>query len=177
MTPRTTPRLSLLAAAVLLLATACEQRPVYSHYEAVDINGWQQDDTLHFVVSETASGGRFGETLGMRASLDYPFTQLALVVIQQAQPSGTERRDTLYVDLIDTEGYAYGQGINIYQYDIPLRDMEVREGDTLFIDVHHHMKRNSLPGISDVGMTLVSRTVTTGIDAQKDEQQEREAPQ
>ena len=139
---------------MLTLTTACHQRPVYSHYESVDVDGWQRDDTLHFVVAQGIKDGCYHETLGLRANLSYPFTALSLIVRQYATPSGASRCDTLMIPLIDADGKALGHGVSHFQYDIPLEDIVLCAGDTLYIDIRHNMKREDLTGITDVGVTL-----------------------
>ena len=139
---------------MLTLTTACHRRPIYSHYEPVDIDNWQRDDTLHFIVPQIAETGCYRETLGLRANLSYPFTSLLLIIRQQAIPSGTSRCDTMMVDLIDKDGKSLGHGISHFQYDIPLKNIALEANDTLYIDIRHNMKRESLPGITDVGITL-----------------------
>lgn len=150
-------KLGLLLAVPALLLTACRQRPIYSHYEAVSIDDWQRDDTLHFVVAQGIEDGTYRETLGLRASTAYPFTSLSLIVRQQVQPSGATRCDTVMINLVDNDGRPLGHGTGLCQYDIPLEDIALSTGDTMFIDIRHNMKREILHGITDVGMTIEKR--------------------
>ena len=101
-----------------------------------------------------AHAGHYSETLGLRINGNYPFMQLTLIVSQQAQPSGFERTDTVTANLTDEDGTILGEGINHYLYNLPLPDVELQQGDTLSVCVHHDMLRNPLPGISDIGFTL-----------------------
>ena len=144
----------MLLLLMLTLSTACHQRPIYSHYEPVDIDGWQRDDTLHFTVTQVAESGYYHETLGLRAHLSYPFTSLSLIVRQQTIPSGISRCDTVMISLINSDGMPLGSGVSHFQYDIPLEDMPIEAGDTLYIDIRHNMKRENLAGITDIGITL-----------------------
>ena len=138
----------------LTLTTACKQRPVYSHYESVSVDDWQRDDTLHFMVVRGVEDGCYREMLGLRANLSYPFTSLSLIVRQCVRPSGASRCDTLLVPLINMDGKALGRGVSHFQYDIPLDDIVLCAGDTLNVDIRHDMKRESLSGITDVGLTI-----------------------
>ena len=42
--------------------------------------------------------------------------------------------------------------MSYYQYDFPLSTLRLKEGDSLALVVRHAMKREILPGISDVGI-------------------------
>ena len=57
--------------------------------------------------------------------------------------------------LVDRRGRRQGTGgISYFQYQQQLRDMRVKAGDSLVVYVRHYMKREMLPGISDVGILL-----------------------
>ena len=47
-----------------------------------------------------------------------------------------------------------GHGISTYQYNFHLTTLTLNEGDSLHIAVRHNMKREILPGISDIGIRL-----------------------
>ena len=69
-------------------------------------------------------------------------------------PSGTVSCDTLDISLIDIDGSPKGKGVNHYQYNIPLNSISLLAGETLYVSIRHNMKRENLPGISDIGLTL-----------------------
>lgn len=153
MSPRNRWTTALLGLVILALA-ACQQRAAYSHYEPVSLNGWNREDTVKFSFGPVAESNSFRKTLGLRASLDYPFTNLSLIVEQVVMPSGTVSCDTLDISLIDIDGSPKGKGVNHYQYNIPLNSISLLAGESLYISIHHNMKRENLPGISDIGLTL-----------------------
>lgn len=139
---------------MLAMAVSCHRKAIYSHYEPIDTDGWQRDDTLHFTVTQIADSGYHHETLGLRANLSYPFTAISLIVRQQTSVSGSLRCDTVMIGLIDSDGRPLGRGISHFQYDVTLEDIFLCAGDTLSIDVRHNMKREDLPGITDIGLTI-----------------------
>jgi gliding motility-associated lipoprotein GldH len=61
----------------------------------------------------------------------------------------------LKCELMNQDGSQKGSGISYYQSLFPLDDIELQQGDTLCISVFHSMKREILPGISDIGMKVV----------------------
>ena len=86
---------------------------------------------------------------------NYPFTTLTLVVDRMLYPSMAISRDTVTCSLVDRRGRRQGTGgISYFQYQQRLRDVQVKAGDSLVVYVRHYMKREMLPGISDVGILL-----------------------
>ena len=137
------------------LLTACDQKAVYYHYEQTPLTGWDKNDTLSFVIGPLSVSGRYMEEVGLRISGEYPFTGLNLIVEQRNKSKQLLRVDTLVCNLINEQGNAKGRGVSQFQYLFPLFTMDLQEGDELFVTVRHDMKRDILPGISDVGLRLV----------------------
>ncbi len=148
-------RLPVAALLALLLATtACRRSTVYSHYEHTPIAGWDKNEVQHYSTAPLPRDGRYREEVGLRITGAYPFTGLTLIVEQMVWPSGTTRSDTLWCKLIDHDGNVQGEGISYYQYAFHLCDIDLLRGDSLSVSIRHNMKREMLPGISDVGLTL-----------------------
>jgi gliding motility-associated lipoprotein GldH len=139
--------------AVALTLTSCNRQMIYSHYENIDSDGWTRDDCKDFYVA-VKDKGTYTETLGLRTIGCYPYTNLTVIVTQQAQLSGIQRTDTLNITLTDDDGNELGQGTNYQQMDIALGDIELEADDSLFVSIRHHMSREVLPGIIDVGVSL-----------------------
>ena len=138
----------------LLVCMACKSKTTYSHYEHVSAAGWEKRDTLFFHPNPAESYGRYQEVIGIRTNDSYPFMRLTLIVNQEILPSMESHSDTLNLELVDEEGNVKGKGVSHYQYSFPLKTLSLQEGDSLSISIRHHMKRETLPGISDVGITL-----------------------
>ncbi len=177
--------LYIIGAFLGLLLTACDSQTVYYHYRHTSLNGWERNDTLSFLTEPIKQSGHYAEELTLRTTANYPFMSLQLVVVQKILPSQEQRTDTLNCSLIDAKGNTKGKGISHYQYHFPLATLPLREGDRLYIAIRHDMKREMLPGVSDIGIKIskedtsrASRAheVSAGINAQEDEEQERESP-
>ena len=126
--------------------TACNRNTIYSHYESTSLEGWERSDTLFFediVVKATAD---YKEEIGLRINDEFPFMSLFLVVEQHIRPMNTYRTDTV--------SYVKGRGLSYYQYNFHLTTLHLNAGDTLDIRVRHNMKREILPGIANIGMTI-----------------------
>lgn len=141
----------------LLLCTACKNKTTYSHYEHVPILGWEKNDTLSFVIVPIKQSGLYQEQIGIRINGSYPFMGLTLIVEQTRFPSMETHNDTLNYELIDKEGNVKGKGVSHYQYSFPLKMLSLQENDSLSINIRHDMKREILPGISDIGISLTKQ--------------------
>ena len=145
----------VLLALFSVLVTACNQKTVYYHYEHTSLAGWDKNDTLTFVLGPMSASGNYMEEIGLRISGEYPFTGLNLIVEQKNSSKQIVRIDTLACNLVNGQGNMEGRGVSQYQYLFPLSVLDLQEGEQLFVAVRHDMKRDILPGISDIGLRLI----------------------
>ena len=138
----------------VLLLTSCKQSTLYYHHENTPESGWEKNDLLTFDVDRLRANATCQEEITMRISSKYPFMRLTLIVEQTVYPAGTTMTDTLDCNLIDERGNAIGRGISQYQYLFPLRTLQLHQGDSLHLSIHHDMKREILPGITSVGIRI-----------------------
>lgn len=146
--------LAMMAACTII---ACNGQKVYDKYEHTPITGWEKNDTLVFDVSSAKTNGTYMSELGLRINESYPFMGLTLIVEQRIMPADTTIIDTLKCNLTDRKGNYKGTGVLYYQYNFHVAELQLQQGDSLHICVRHDMKREILPGISDVGMKLTLR--------------------
>lgn len=141
-------------AATAMAVAACGRLPIYSHYEHID-DGWRRDDTLTFTTAVRDSAN-YHLILGLRATNAYPYTQLTVNIDVNHQSSDNVHAipSTFTIDITDLKGEMKGAGTSICQYDMPIGDVVLSCDDTLTVRVHHAMSRFSLPGISDIGLTV-----------------------
>ena len=97
------------------------------------------------------------EEIGLRINSAYPFMSLNLIVEQTVYPSHETHCDTLRCSLIDKQGNAKGRGISHYQYLFHLTTLKLNKGERLYVAIRHDMKREILPGISDIGIRLTRK--------------------
>ena len=142
---------------MLLTCVACDDKTIYSHYESVAISGWEKNDMLSFSTPPIQQTRDYQEKIGMRISSLYPFMGLTLIIDQTRLPYMETESDTLNCNLIDQNGNATGPGISNYQYEIAFKTLSLNEGESLHIDIRHDMKREILPGVSDVGIILTRK--------------------
>jgi gliding motility-associated lipoprotein GldH len=139
--------------AVALVLTSCNRHTIYSHYEPVNIDGWERSDTLWFCVGGDADS-IFNEQMGLRINGNYPFKDLSLIVEQRLLNGPIVKADTLNLMLADEDGIFLGKGVSLFHYDMDLGTIVLPTADTLQIAVFHNMKREVLPGIASIGITL-----------------------
>lgn len=159
-------RYAFVIAVTAALLVACDRTLVFSHYEHTSTSGWERNDTLTFCAGPLTATGDYQEEVGIRITGQYPFTSITLIVSQALLPAappavssqgvGVSRQDTLVCTLFDKRGAIQGDGINIYQYTFPLRSMRAEKGERLVVSMRHDMKREILPGVTDIGFTLKS---------------------
>lgn len=145
--------LFILTIATMLL-NACSRGMVYDHFDHTPLAGWEKLDTLSFDVPAVADSGQYSTTLGMRINNTFPFMTLSLIVEQKVIPAGKTYIDTLTCQLIDKDGKILGRGVNNYQYRFPVSVISLHQKDSLHITIHHNMRREIMPGISDIGIQL-----------------------
>ncbi len=143
-----------LLLSTLALCMACTEGKVYHHYDHTPIAGWEKVDTLTYNVPALADSGLYATDLGLRINNSFPFMGLTLIVEQTVYPSHQRLIDTLNCKLMGQDGTAKGQGVSYYQYHFKVSQTLLHQGDSLHITVRHDMKREILPGISDIGIAV-----------------------
>ncbi len=143
----------VLAAAVF---SSCGRPVGYSEFRSTPSGVWTSADTLTFNVDTLRRGGRYALTLCLRApaSQPFPYHHLWLEARLGNLVADTARRDTLHLALVAPNGRSLGRGIAVHQYEIPFDTLQLLPGASGRISLRHIMRRDSLPGISEVGVVL-----------------------
>lgn len=138
---------------LMLMLSACGGT-VFDHYEHAPLGGWDRNEAMRFCVPKQQEAVSCAEQLGLCIDNSFPFMRMTLIVETKISPSGEVLRDTLNPQLIEKNGHPTGSGINNHQYTLPVRDLHLNAGDSLTISVRHDMKREVMPGITEVGIKL-----------------------
>lgn len=146
-------RLALISFMALLLS-ACTGNMVYDKYNHTFVSGWDRGEVLSYEVPRMKAAAKYTTKLGLRVNDSYPFQSLTLIVEQTVYPKKTIRRDTINCQIYDTRGTIKGKGINYFQYHYQISEMNLEKGDSLHVTVRHNMRREILPGITDVGIEV-----------------------
>lgn len=144
----------LLIGAMLLVA--CDGT-VYDTYRHTPTAGWEKNDTLFYDIPPVRSAADYELQLGIRTNNAFPFVAVTLIIDQTVLPSGQTMSDTLDCHLTKENSTQKPNGISYSQYTTVVRRLRLAAKDSLHITVRHDMKRDILPGVSDVGIALSTR--------------------
>lgn len=150
----------LLAAAILgaCVMVGCGPGPVAADAGAVDADGWFSQDTVRLTFDVQQPGHRHDLQLGLRHNQDYPFSNLYLFV-RLTYPNGRTLTDTLACPLAGPDGRWYGSGRSWIDHRIGYKKgVEFPLPGTYTLDVVHAMRKDPLPGLSDIRFSLFDRT-------------------
>jgi len=145
---------TLYCVCVVMGFTSCDTNTPYYHYAHTPIDGWEKNDTLRYDVQPLKKGGEHQITVALRLNGAYPFRKLYLIMEQDIYPRLQYKTDTICFDVTSKEGRFTGNGISYYQYTVPVCREHFIENDSIHITIRHAMKRDILPGISDIGIKL-----------------------
>lgn len=137
---------------LLLLSAGCQRRETYMHYEPLDSQSWDVTDRTVYDVPPLEATGNYRMRLHVRTTTAprYPFKVLYVEVRQQWRAE--LRIDTIACRFSDIGPNA--TGISIRQHAFPIGNYHLQQGDSACITLRHVMRREELPGISDLGISL-----------------------
>ncbi|MDD4760235.1 MAG: gliding motility lipoprotein GldH [Bacteroidaceae bacterium] len=138
----------------LLISGCNREKTACFGYRSTPIEGWEQHNVLTFKVDTIKQSGEYGVYVSLRTTNAYPFQSIFLLVKTQLVSPEWNNQDTLVCVLTDKQGIHSGHGISFYQNDYLLKKIKLQRGQSGNIMVSHIMRRNILPGISDVGVTV-----------------------
>ena len=138
----------------LLTLCGCQQQVAYHQFRHIYEPGWDKTDTLHFDIKPLSEDGAYRLDAELRTDKDYPFQQLTIQIEQTVYPSKERHHDVIACNLVSEEGVIGGDGISYFQYQFHVRDFDLHQGDSKHISLTHNMKREIMPGVTDVGVRL-----------------------
>lgn len=156
-------KLRVLTFALLLslfcLFSGCRERTVFHQYAATDVDGWDVTERVVFKVDTLHRKGIYQPTLHLRVTTggEYPFQTIAIAVHQQWQAADSlvsERIDTLQCRLLTPTGHRLERGISLSQHAYALPPLQLPAGTVGRISIVHLMRKETIPGVTDVGFSL-----------------------
>lgn len=145
--------------ALAVSTSSCNDSRTYDHYEAVSLAGWERNDTAKFEIPRQRAGNYILD-LGIRASRDYPYRNISLLLEGTVYPKNKKIAnktftDTIACKIIGDNGNLSGKdGISNTELLRYVTTISLKDSDSIHIDVRHVMSREKLPGISDIGIRL-----------------------
>lgn len=143
-----------ITVAVAMAFASCNRSTIYSQYLHTPLSGWEKNDTLTFSIPRMQTDMVLKAIIGLRITDAYPFKTVCLIVDKAISPDNIIDSDTINCSLFDNDGMSKGRGVSCYQFNYHVSNMHLMKGDSVAIHIRHNMKREILPGISDVGITL-----------------------
>ena len=137
-----------------LVMVSCTKGTLIHHYEAVSHQGWERTDTLCFDLPEVEKQGQHLMSVSLRYNNNFPYEGIWIVVEGSMKEPSAYWRDTLYFRTADENGTALGRGVALMQNSVPLKEMQLEEGQHGRFRVWHIMHREVMPTIREVGIRL-----------------------
>ena len=148
-------RLSYIYTLLVVLLTACTGRVIYYKYQPVPQTVWSSDKPILFNIDSVRHEGDYKFQLSIRTGSSFPFQALWIVVEQHWTNPTTTRLDTIICPISDDRGNFTGQGISVYQQNYDIGTYTISKGSKAKIKISHIMRREQLPGVTDVGLQMV----------------------
>lgn len=134
--------------------TACNNKEVYSEFHSFGGSTWSKAEPAEFSVQINEASEPYTIFLTIRNNDDYPFQNLWLFV-DRTHPNSTVVRDTVNIELADVYGKWHGKGLSLYSYPYPyLSDYLFPDTGSYHFKVQQGMRHETLPGVSDIGLTV-----------------------
>ena len=144
-------------------AVSCSDPRTYDQYKNVSLQGWSRNDTLTFDIPRQWEGN-YQLDLCLRAAQTYPYRNISMImdrkVIYYKQHKKQEKTysDTINCEIINDKGILVGQkGISNTEIRQAITAFRLNRNDSMHVTIRHIMSRESLPGISDVGIRLLKK--------------------
>jgi gliding motility-associated lipoprotein GldH len=137
-----------------MLFTACTGEVAYHHYEHVAEEGWDKEDTLILKTDTLYETATYSVEVNIRTTAEYPYKQLMLMVEEKLLPNKAKRVFPVTFQIASDEGERNGEKLLYYELEKQLAMQQLSQGDSLQFRIYHKMRRQTLPGIKDVGIKI-----------------------
>ena len=149
------PRLSAILLTAILLLTGCDKNTLLHTYRPTAGNCWDRTDTVRFELPELSQDDNGSMMIGLRLTNDFPFEKLVILVERAFRHPTVHLSDTIFYNLTDERGEFTQKGVNWFQFETQGLPIELKKGQTGEIRIRHLMNRESVPGITDVGIHII----------------------
>lgn len=169
-----------VVALALCACSACRNDMVYYSYQHVGSGGWGRGDTLSFIVELRDSLRPLSTEAEVRFDGSYPYRELTLTATHNLRDTARFETDTIRISMTDEHGTRRGSNWSfMYQADGRMKVLRVVHPGSYTVKLAHVEADSLIKGVCDVGfrMTDLEATLSAGVDAQKDKQQNGKSPQ
>jgi len=150
----------ILIVIILMLAyTSCTNQNNFSFSQEIEADGWSKYYKPSFTAEIRDTLSAYDISISLRNTHKYPFRNIFLFVTTTS-PSGLSIKDTVEYQLADEKGKWYGKGLgDLHNLTVPLKTniLFPVSGEFNF-KIEQGMRKENLPGISDIGIIIKQRT-------------------
>jgi gliding motility-associated lipoprotein GldH len=148
-------QISVLCIAIILIATACNNEVFHTESMHIKNSEWKATDTLFYTFNSKDTLASYDFYFEIRNTTDYDMQNLYLF-ITALYPGNTFSRDTAECILAAPDGSWYGKGMGKHKDNRFLfrKGVRFRKPGNYVIAVNQAMRKDTLKGISDVGILI-----------------------
>ena len=148
-------RTVLFSFAIILVATACNKGVFYNDSAHLKNDVWKASDTLFYSFNSKDTLSSYDFYFEIRNTTDYDMQNLYMF-ITAFYPGDTYSRDTAECILAAPDGNWLGKGMGKHKDNRFLfrKGVRFRKPGNYIIAVNQAMRKDSLKGISDVGILI-----------------------
>lgn len=139
---------------ILALFSGCGRSTAYHSFRHIGNNAWNNRDTISFSLDSLPDNATYDFLIELRTNFSYPYQSIWLAVEREMRNPHLILRDTAECLLNNDRENRNLPGIHSHTHSIPLNPIPLYKGQTGRIRVIHLMRRETLPGISDVGLCV-----------------------
>jgi len=148
-------RISVLIMITTLVATACNNDVFHAESIHLKNNKWKAADTLFYTFISKDTLASYDFYFEIRNTTDYDMQNLYLFITAY-YPGNTYSRDTAECILAAADGKWFGKGMGKHKDNRFLfrKGVRFRKSGNYIIAVNQAMRKDTLTGISDVGILI-----------------------
>lgn len=151
-----TSHIAIIVMAIWLVMS-CNTDTIYHHFSHIPEEGWDKRDTFYFKIDTILVEGNYTATLCTRTDATYPYRNLSLKTILTVMPSNTTTTRSTDFDITNQEGAHDRKGITLHNHEREISTIHLQPGDSLNVKVAHNMRKETMPGITDIGIKVTRK--------------------
>lgn len=151
--------LTKLSVISLFLAIwSCSNNSIYDQYLPLAKNQWHLDSIANFDIEVDDTAAVYMVYLKMRHNQNYPYRNIWFFRTIKSK-RGIEYTDTINYVIADESGKWLGKGIGELKHVImPFKTeaLQLKRSGKYTFEVQHGMKDSLLPGVTEIGLEVIS---------------------
>lgn len=154
MTRKTELVRQVLSVCLITLFSSCDPSTAHHSFQHITDNAWNRRDTVCFTLDSLPANAAYTFLIELRTNPSYPYQSLWLAVCREMNNPALLICDTIECVLNGRQENRTAPGIHSHTRSFSLTPLQLYQGQTGSIRVVHLMRRETLPGICDVGLCV-----------------------